>query len=104
MPRSWIDRLDRFLGDTDWQTRWYQRKVEADLFGTTESVEKVVDISLIEQDFKERLGKAFPFVARNAMQLKNQGRVLFTLMFACSNPSPRAFGLASKIANHLLKG
>jgi hypothetical protein len=74
------------------------------LFGTIESVEKVADIGLIEDDFQLWLGKAFPFVAKNRMQLKDQGRVLFTLMFACSNLSPKAQGLASKITNHLLKG
>jgi hypothetical protein len=74
------------------------------LFGIIESVEKVADIGLIEDDFQVRLSKAFPFVAKNRMQLKDQGRVLFTLMFACSNLSPKAHGLASKIANHLLKG
>jgi three-Cys-motif partner protein len=104
MPKSWSDRLDRFLGDEDWRTRWYRRKEEEGLFGIIESVEKVADIGLIEDDFQVRLGKAFPFVAKNRMQLKDQGRVLFTLMFACSNLSPKAHGLASKIANHLLKG
>ena len=104
MPKSWSDRLDRFLGDEDWRTRWYRRKEEEGLFAIIESVEKVADIGLIEDDFQVRLGKAFPFVAKNRMQLKDQGRVLFTLMFACSNLSPKAHGLASKIANHLLKG
>ena len=79
------------------------RKKEEDLFGSVENIEKVVDIGLIEKDFAARLAKAFPFVAKNTMQLRNDGRVLFTLMFACSNPSPRAFGVASRIANHLLK-
>jgi hypothetical protein len=91
-------------GDKDWRTRWYRGKAEEGLFGTIESVEKVADIGLIEDDFQLWLGKAFPFVAKNRMQLKDQGRVLFTLMFACSNLSPKAQGLASKITNHLLKG
>jgi three-Cys-motif partner protein len=104
IPKAWSERLDRFMGETEWRKRWYRRTETDDLFGTVESVEKVVDIKLIEDDFQTRLGRAFPFVAKNRMQLRDQGRVLFTLMFACSNPSPKAFGLASKIANHLLKG
>ncbi len=104
MPKSWSDRLDRFMGDTGWRERWYSRKQEDDLFGRTERVEKVVDVTLLEDDFQARLRNAFPFVAKNRMQLKNGGRVLFTLMFACSNPSPKANGAASRIANHLLKG
>ena len=105
IPKPWSDRLDRFLGEKEWQERWYRRTQEPDLFGdAVEIVEKVADINIIEDDFQARLGKAFPYVAKNRMQLKNQGRVLFTLMFACSNPRPQAYGLASKIANHLLKG
>jgi hypothetical protein len=103
MPKSWSDRFDRFMGDTGWRERWYSRRQEDDLFGRMERVEKVVDVKLLEDDFQARLRKAFPFVAKNRMQLKDGGRVLFTLMFACSNPSPKAMARASSIANHLLK-
>jgi hypothetical protein len=41
---------------------------------------------------------------------KNQKRlgssksgILFTLVFGCSNPDPKAYGLALRIANDLLK-
>lgn len=92
------------MGETEWRTRWYRREEQEDLFGTTvQNVEKVANIRIIEDDFQERLRDAFPFVAKNRMQLKDQGRVLFTLMFACSNPSPAAYGLASRAANHLLQ-
>ena len=104
MPKSWSEKLDRSLGDKDWRERRYRRKEEEGLFGLVESVEKVADVILIEDDFQARLSKAFPFVAKNRMQLKDGGRVLFTLMFACSNPSLKAHGVASGIANHLLKG
>ena len=104
MPKAWADRLDRFLGEKEWRTRWYQRSQQNDLFGTVENVEKVANLGQIEADFQARLGKAFALVAKNKMQLKHQGRVLFTLMFACSNPSPKAHDKAIKIANHLLKG
>jgi three-Cys-motif partner protein len=104
MPKSWGDRIDRFMGEKEWRERWYRRTESDDLFGRIETVEKVADIKLIEDDFQARLGKAFPLVAKNRMRLTDQGRVLFTLMFACSNPSPKARGLASNIANHLLKG
>jgi three-Cys-motif partner protein len=90
MPKSWSDRLDRFMGAGDWRTRWYLRTEQEGLFGTIENVEKVADVGLIEDDFQARLRKAFPFVAKNRMQLRDQGRVLFTLMFACSNRSPKA--------------
>ncbi len=104
MPKAWADKLDRFLGETEWRTRWYARTQENDLFGTVENVEKVVNLEQIEADFQARLGTAFKLVAPNKMQLKDKGRVLFTLMFACSNPSPKAHDKAIKIANHLLKG
>jgi three-Cys-motif partner protein len=104
ISEGWGDTLDRFMGETEWRTRWYRREEQEDLFGTTvQNVEKVANIRIIEDDFQERLRDAFPFVAKNRMQLKDQGRVLFTLMFACSNPSPSAYGLASRAANHLLQ-
>jgi three-Cys-motif partner protein len=104
VPAAWADRLDRFLGEKEWRSRWYRRTESADLFGPTETIAKIANLEQIEADFQARLGKAFALCAKNKMRLEHQGRVLFTLMFACSNPSPKAHALAIKIANHLLKG
>ena len=104
MPEAWSDRLDKFLGATDWRKRWYKPSPQEDLFGAREVMEKAVGLDEIEADFHRRLKDAFVLVAPNRLRLKDKGRVLFTLMFGCSNPSPRAHGLAIRIANHLLKG
>jgi len=104
MPRGWSNRLNRFLGETDWRKRWYKPSLQEDLFGASDVMEKTVGLDEIEADFHRRLGNAFALVAPNRLRLKDKGRVLFTLMFGCSNPSPKAHGLAVRIANHLLKG
>jgi three-Cys-motif partner protein len=71
MPKSWSDRLDRFLGDKDWRTRWYRRKEEEGLFGIIESVEKVADIGLIEDDFQARsLVRHFLLLQKTGCSLK----------------------------------
>jgi three-Cys-motif partner protein len=104
MPEAWSNKLDSFLGTTDWRTRWYKPSLQQDLFGVSGALEKAVGVDDIEADFQQRLKDAFALVASNRLQLKDRGRVLFTLMFACSNPSPNAHRLAVRIANHLLKG
>ncbi|MFP3944814.1 MAG: hypothetical protein ACLFWF_13020, partial [Alphaproteobacteria bacterium] len=96
--------LDRFLGMTSWRKRWYGPRAQSDLFGDEIEIEKTATIAEIENDFHTALKTAFPRVAENRKQLRNnRGTVLFTLMFACSNPSSKAHDLAVKIANHLLK-
>lgn len=104
MPKAWSDRLDRFLGVTDWRERWYKPSPQTDLFGTSNTMEKAVGLDEIEADFHRRLEDAFSLVAPNRLRLTDKGRVLFTLMFGCSNPSPSAHKLAVRIADHLLKG
>lgn len=104
MPETWSNKLDSFLGTTDWKTRWYKPSLQQDLFGSSDAIEKAVGLDEIEADFHQRLKDAFALVAPNRLQLRDKKRVLFTLMFACSNPSPNAHRLAVRIANHLLKG
>ena len=78
MPKSWSDRLDRFLGEQDWRTRWYRRKEEEGLFGLMESVEKVADVGLIEDDFQARLGQAFPSLQRTGCSSRTRDGFFFS--------------------------
>jgi three-Cys-motif partner protein len=100
---AWEKRLDDFLGEHDWRTRWYESTGQANLFDDTIDVARTADLNRMTEDFRKRLSSAFPCVADNVLHLKNGNHVLFTLMFACSNTSPKAKGIAKSIANHLLK-
>jgi three-Cys-motif partner protein len=103
LPESWANRLDRSLGVTDWRTGFYKSSVIGTLFGSETKTEKVGGIDEIENFIHARLGTVF-MMAKNRLRLSDRGRPLFSLMFGCSNASPKAFGKATKIANHLLKG
>lgn len=101
--KAWERRLDCFLGEQDWRTRWYSSTGQANLFDASIESVRTANVDTMTRDFQDRLRTAFPCVADNALHLKDGNKILFTLMFACSNPSPKAHGIAKRIANHLLK-
>jgi hypothetical protein len=103
LPESWAKRLDRSLGTADWRTGFYRTAVVGTLFGEETRTEKVAGIDEIEEFIHGRLGTVF-MMAKNRLRLSDRGRPLFSLMFGCSNTNPKAFGKATKIANHLLRG
>jgi three-Cys-motif partner protein len=103
MPTSWEQKLDTFLGTSSWREKWYERDSQGSLFlEDTEAVRRIATIEQIEIDFITRLKFLFQ-MAENKLRMKDGNKLLFTLVFGCSNPNPKAFGLALKIANHLLK-
>jgi three-Cys-motif partner protein len=103
MPASWELKLDTFLGTTSWREKWYEKDNQGNLFlDKPEAVKRIASIERIEEDFIARMKFLFQ-VAPNRLRLKDGNNILFTLVFGCSNPNPRAFGLALKIANNLLK-
>lgn len=103
MVPGWGEKLDRFLGDTTWRNRWYSHSAQSDLFGQMDArPQKTATLDLIEADFHARLGGLF-VMSSNRLRLTKSNRVLFTLMFGCSNRQGRAATIATRIANHLLK-
>jgi three-Cys-motif partner protein len=104
MPLAWRNKMNRFLGDESWIDRWYAPTGQRNLFDDAIDVARTATLERMTADFQQRLRQIFPCVADNVLHLTNGNRVLFTLMFACSNPSPAAQGRAKDIANHLLKG
>lgn len=96
--------LTRMLGNDDWEKAWYKRSEKTDLFGAVdESFERVAGIDIMEAYVESRLKDIFPKVLK-PLRLKNdRGVPIFALFFAISNPDPIAIGLASKIADHILK-
>jgi three-Cys-motif partner protein len=96
--------LTRMLGTDDWETAWYQRMQREDLFGEVEDGRvRIADVEAIETYVGERLRTLFPKVLPPLRLRNDQGVRQFALFFAISNPEPKAIGLASKIANHILK-
>jgi three-Cys-motif partner protein len=103
MEPGWGEKLDRFFGDTGWRNRWYSHSAQSDLFGQPDArIQKTATLDLIEADFHARLSGLF-VMSSNRLRLTKNNRVLFTLMFGCSNRHGKAATIATRIANHLLK-
>jgi three-Cys-motif partner protein len=96
--------LTRMLGTPDWEAAWYAEEMVTDMFG-----ERVVpkrrkaDVTGMEQFVHDRLATIFPKVLPPLRLLNNKRVPTFALFFAISNPEPKAIGLATKIAGHILK-
>jgi len=96
--------LTRMLGTADWERAWYQRTQSEDLFGQLDEVQaRIADVEAMESYVGERLRTLFPKVLPPLRLRDARGVPQFALFFAISNPEPKAIGLASKIAGHILK-
>ena len=106
IPPGWRNRLDLFLGSTDWQQALYQPEViPADFF--TDKQEKLVKATTdsIGNYFIQRLKTVFPAVIDRPGVLRNtRSCPLYLLCFAIGNHNPKAQKIALRIATHLLKG
>jgi three-Cys-motif partner protein len=101
--------LNRMLGTDDWERAWYTPKPIGTLFDHIVDTPAIGNIRVADVDEMEtfvlaRLKTVFPYVSPEPLRLKTKGGAPgFALFFACSNPNPRAFGLAARIADHILK-
>jgi three-Cys-motif partner protein len=94
--------LTRMLGTNDWERAWYERAQKTDLFGEVDGEHsRIADVEEMETFVWRRLGSLFPKVLK-PLRLTNRGVPQFALFFAMSNPEPKAIGLATKIAAHIL--
>lgn len=104
---KWRRRLTRFFGTDGWYEHFYkERKTEADLLEYAGiELERRVTLEGIESYYRELLQAVFNGgVSNRALRLGPRGRdPLFSLFFACSNPSPKARRVAFNIANHLIR-
>jgi hypothetical protein len=95
------------LGTDDWQKSLYkpiEKPPIDDLFGE-ESIEPAferVNTPELEAWVGNRLSEIFQWVAK-PVRLKNNGRPLFLFYFAVSNSSPKALGLAKRVASQIVK-
>lgn len=103
MDSTWITKLNSIFGDDSWKNRFYHADPQMNLFGTTEVV-KEVSTEALKKYIEERLGSVFAKVSNNSRVLFNRkNSPLFLFCFAVSNKTPKAIGLALKVANYILK-
>lgn len=96
--------LNSLLGTVDWQGQFLQRTTTNDLFGASERIEKIATPISITEFMIDRLRGPFEGrVAAKWLPLGSRGVHMYSLIFACANPSPPAWKLANKIANAVLK-
>ncbi|MER0899497.1 three-Cys-motif partner protein TcmP [Pseudomonas aeruginosa] len=100
--------LTRVLGTDEWRQAFYVQKRQTDLFGGDDGEERSADHREMLDFVSKRLKGLFqavtaPKVLYQGGDSKNpSGAPLFALYFAASNPNPKAFGLATKIAKDIL--
>jgi three-Cys-motif partner protein len=102
--------LDKIFGTNEWFEEFYNKKsnkpVQLSMFpGDGKSLEEIrrdANIKQIEEWVRKRLQQCFPYVSA-PKALPESGSQLFSLFFCVSNDSPKAIGLAQKVANQILK-
>ena len=98
--------LNRIFGNSDWRTRFIDSvEIEADLFGVggINNVKTATPES-VTRYMHERMTSVFRGgVLDEWMPLGRHGGHWYSLMFACANPSPKATGLALKLAGDVMR-
>lgn len=108
MDSDKVESITRLLGTDEWRQAFYSRKRQSSLFDNDGGDERDVDHWEMLDFVSKRLKGLFsavtePKILYQGGDLKNpSGAPLFALYFAASNPSPKAYGLATKIAKDVL--
>lgn len=100
--------LNRMLGTDEWEAAWYTPRSVGTLFDFIDeqpaiSDRRVANVDEIENFVGDRLRTLFPKVSKPLRLKTKNGAPGFALFFASSNPNPKAYGLAARIADHILK-
>ena len=99
--------ITRCLGTDDWRNDFYEPQRQTDLFGN-ESDTRAASHGDMLKYVSNRLKEVFPAVSDPKIFYQSGdsnipcGAPLFALYFAASNPKPKAFGLAMKIAKGVI--
>lgn len=101
---DWVNKLDLIFGSHDWFDMFYVESAQTKMFDDDYSPEKIGNFVIIQQYLLKRLKSVFADVAKNPLSLCNsKNNPLYLLCFAVSNRSEKARGLATKIAQEILK-
>jgi three-Cys-motif partner protein len=95
--------LTKMLGTDAWENELYAPIVKADLFGDQGPLMRQANVRGLEEYVRRRLGTIFPKVFEPLRLPIEQRPQRYSLFCCISNASPKAIGLATNIANHILK-
>jgi len=96
--------ITRMLGYDGWEAEWYRKPAQDSLLAEVDEREhRIADVRMIEETVTRRLRSLFPEVGGPITLNNDRGQPMNSLYFLPSNPKPAAFGLAIKIASHILK-
>lgn len=97
--------VDRILGTDDWPNALVRKAQTVGLFGTTDDqLEYRANAEQITQYMRERMQRIFQGgVNAYSLPLGSRNVHMYSLMFACANPSTRASTLAQRLATAVLK-
>lgn len=109
---KWEDCVDRLLGDSGWREEFYKKDPQITLFdlfpepGQSDGKRMVKDANPdhIKEYILSRLGTIFPCVSKHARIFRNsRNSPMFLFCFAIASESPKAQGLALRMADYILK-
>ena len=109
---KWEDCIDRLLGDSGWRKEFYKKDPQMTLFdlfpepGQSDGERMVKDANPdhIKEYILSRLGTIFPCVSKHAQIFRNsRNSPMFLFCFAIASESPKAQGLALRMADYILK-
>lgn len=109
---KWENCIDRLLGDSGWREEFYKKDTQMaffDLFpepGQSDGERMVKDANPdhIKEYIFARLGTIFPCVSKHARIFRNsRNSPMFLFCFAIASESPKAQGLALRMADYILK-
>lgn len=102
MDPTWEKKVDKLLGDHEWKDAFYKVSPQQDLFGNEEIV-KDGSVANMKEYIIGKLNTVFHGVAPNPYVFRGPtNSPMFLFCFAVSNKNPKAYGLALKVANHIL--
>jgi len=102
---SWKLKLNSLFGDEGWFERFYMVDPQLSLLDD-DNDRMIKNVNTLELSYYiiERLEAIFPAVAKSPRFLYNtRNSPLFLFCFAVANESPKAYGLAMKCADNILK-
>lgn len=109
---KWEDCIDRLIGDSGWREEFYKKDPQMTLFdlfqepeqSDGERIVKDANPDHIKEYILSRLGTIFPCVSKHARIFRNsRNSPMFLFCFAIASESPKAQGLALRMADYILK-
>jgi three-Cys-motif partner protein len=95
--------ITRILGTDAWKEELYCDVGQTNMFDGRFERQRTADVRGLERYVKGRLETIFPSVCGPLALPVDQRPQRFSLFLCISNPEPKAIGLATRIADHILK-